>query len=61
MGNNMSDFLQARHSIVSVLPCPFLSPVALVNYAHTIILNKRKVSGRASEQPIFMYIKRKPS
>src|SRR6267378_8474340 len=55
MGNNMWDFLQARHSIVSVLPCPFLSCMALVNYAHTIILNKRKVSRRVSEQSILKY------
>ena len=55
MGNNMRDLQPVRHSIVSVLPCPFLSPVALVNYAHTIILNKRKRFGRVSEQPILRY------
>jgi len=51
----MRDLLPVRHSIISVLPCPFLSPVALVNYAHTIILNKRKRFGRVSEQPILRY------
>jgi len=53
----MRYFLHARRTIVFLFchTCRVLSPAAVANYGHMIIMNRMKVSGTASEGPILKY------